>query len=210
MNGMIIDCHTHLAPPRPEAVVSASPAGFAPLAGQLYSLGIHPWRPEEATEENLSLLARLAETPEVVAVGEAGVDALRGGPMYRQMLTLRRQIAISESVGKPLVVHDVKAHDVVIGLRRDLRPRQPWILHGFRARPSVAQMMLRASGGFYFSFGPRFNAETLRAVPRDRVLAETDESAAGIEAVIAALSEALGEDARPTVAANAARVFGIR
>ena len=204
---MILDCHTHLAPPRPEAVVCASPAGFVPAGGQLYSLGIHPWRPEEATEENFGLLARLAGMPEVAAIGEAGVDQLRGGPMYRQMLAFRRQIEISEAAGKPLVVHDVKAHDSVAGLRRDYAPVQPWILHGFRAKPTVAKMMLQASDGFWFSFGEKFNPDALRAVPRERILAETDESALDIRQIIARLSEALGEALTETIAANPARVF---
>ena len=145
--------------------------------------------------------------PEVAAIGEAGVDQLRGGPMYRQMLAFRRQIEISEAAGKPLVVHDVKAHDSVAGLRRDYAPVQPWILHGFRAKPTVAKMMMQASDGFWFSFGEKFNPDALRAVPRERILAETDESALDIRQIIARLSEALGEDLTETIAANSARVF---
>lgn len=204
---MILDCHTHRIPPQPQAVICASPACFSPLAGQLYSLGIHPWNPGEATPENLDLLLTLARAPEVVAIGEAGVDALRGAPLYQQTLTFRRQIEISEQLEKPLVIHDVKAHDTVAGLRRDFRPRQPWILHGFRAKPSVVNMMLKASTDFYFSFGEKWNPDSLRAVPRDRLLAETDESALPIEEIIARISNILGEDLTSTISANTLRLF---
>lgn len=204
---MILDCHTHRMPPQPQAVICVSPAYFSPVAGQSYSLGIHPWNPEEATQENLDLLLTVARAPEVVAIGEAGVDALRGAPLYQQALTFRRQIEISEQLEKPLVIHDVKAHDTVAGLRRDFRPRQPWILHGFRAKPSVVEMMLKASPDFYFSFGEKWNPDSLRAVPRDRLLAETDESALPIEEIIARISNILGEDVTSTISANTLRLF---
>ena len=67
--------------------------------------------------------------------------------------------------------------------------------------------MLQASDGFWFSFGEKFNPDALRAVPRERILAETDESALDIRQIIARLSEALGEDLTETIAANSARVF---
>lgn len=204
---MILDCHTHRQPPQPQAVVCASPATFSPVPGQLYSLGIHPWNPEEATPENLDALLRLGKAPEVVAIGEAGVDTLRGAPLYRQTLDFRRQIEISEELAKPLVVHDVKAHDIVAGLRRDLRPKQPWIIHGFRGKPSVVEMMLKASADIYFSFGEHWNPDALRAVPRDRLLAETDESPLSIAEIIVRISACTGEEMTHVISANTLRLF---
>ena len=203
----VVDCHTHSAAPQPRAVVCVSPAGFDPMPGQLYSVGIHPWDPGEATEENFSRLEAAATLPQVVAVGEAGIDSLRGGPMFRQMLAFRRQIEISEKACKPLVIHDVRAHDTVAGLRRDYSPRQPWIIHGFRGKPSVVRMMTGASADIYFSFGEKFNPDTLRTVPPERVLAETDCSALSIEEIIASLSAAAGRDMLPVVEENTRRVF---
>ena len=51
---------------------------------------------------------------------------------------------------------------------------QPWIIHGFRGKKEVARSLL--DQGFYLSFGQKFQPETLRYVPEDRLLLETDES----------------------------------
>lgn len=192
---MILDCHTHRPAPQPDAVISLSPSAFSPFPGQLYSLGLHPWFPDSATDSAFARLRDLARRPDVVAIGEAGVDLLKAkegsAPLFRQTLDFRRHVEISEAVGKPLIVHCVKAFDIIAGLRADLKPRQPWILHGFRAKPSVVSMMMRSSADFYFSFGEHFNPDSLRAVEPSRLLAETDESPLPILQIIDRLSQSL-------------------
>ena len=64
--------------------------------------------------------------------------------------------------------------------------------------------------GFYISFGERFNADALRAVPLDRLLAETDESTMPIGQIISQLATALqmpSERLESIVAANLARAL---
>ena len=117
----------------------------------------------------------------------------------------KRHVELSESLRKPLVIHDVKGHDIIAGARRDLAPTQPWVIHGFRRKPEVAEMLLRA--GCYLSFGEQFNADTLRATPEDRILAETDESPLDITEVIASLSAAYGKDLTPTIAENTMKIL---
>lgn len=57
--------------------------------------------------------------------------------------------------------------------------------------------------------GEHFNPDTLAAVPRDRLLAETDESSRSIEEIIDAMSTVAGADLRPAVSGNASRVLGL-
>lgn len=188
----IIDIHTHHHAPAPEALISVSPKEFNPVEGQLYSVGIHPWTlPAGVTEDDWRLLEEVAVHPQVAAIGECGIDLPKGGPLFIQMQVFRRQAELAERVGKPLVIHCVKGQEVLIGIRKEMKPAQPWAIHGFRGKPTVAKMLLDA--GMWLSFGPMFNAETLRSVPADRVLAETDESDATIGEVIEALSSALGD-----------------
>lgn len=210
---MLLDIHTHHAAPYPEGVISAEPAaGFGPLDGQFYSLGLHPWH-SDAPEADaiLDSVQQLAGQPWVAAIGECGVDPNRGAPLYRQLLQFRRQVEISETAGKPLVIHAVKAADVIIGVHSDLAATRPWAIHGFRGKPTVAGMYLRA--GLWLSFGERFNPDALRAMPRDRILAETDDSALAIEQILATQAEALGIPAAEytaLIAANTARFLGLR
>ena len=198
---LCLDIHTHHHPPCPEAVVSAAPEGFNPLEGQWYSIGIHPWDTDtNVTPEQWEEFDRLAQLPCVVAIGECGIDKLKGGHLYKQMLVLKHQIDLSEKLGKPLIIHDVKAHDIIVGLKRDVTVTQKWLVHGFRGKPSVAKMLTDA--GIYLSFGEKFNPETPVTVPENMILAETDESDLSIRQIIAGLSENLGKDMTDTIAVN--------
>ncbi len=205
---MILDIHTHHPAPQPLAVIDASPRSEGVAVeiadGQLYSAGIHPYDTiSEIPDEMWQRLEELLRLPQVVAVGECGVDLSgRGGMMYRQLQIFRRQIEMSEALKKPMIVHCVKADDVICGLRRDLKPTQPWVIHGFRRKPGSASQLLRA--GCYLSYGAIFNEASLAETPPERILAETDESDKPIEKVILDLSIACGRNLREIIAENSA------
>ena len=176
------------------------------LDGQCYSAGIHPWDTvEQPDEEAFASLECLAARKEVVAIGECGVDLLKRGPLFRQLQILKRQIEISEKFRKPVIFHCVKGADILMGLKRDLNPRQPWIIHGFRGKPQLAAQLTEK--GFFLSFGEKFNADTVMAMPDDRILAETDESILSISEIIGALSVAANRDLLPSILANTASLL---
>lgn len=211
----ILDIHTHHSVPQPDGVVSLRVRlendSYMLDESQAYSVGIHPWDTESVDiESRFEVLDTLAEAPEVVAIGEAGIDLNVGGPLYRQLNVFRHNVELSERLAKPLVIHDVKAHDVIIGARRDLKPSQPWAIHGFRQNPRVLAMLLRA--GLYISFGPQFNAESLREMPAEFILAETDDSEFTIDQVIARLADTRNvspEEMTALIGANTARFLNL-
>lgn len=181
-----LDIHTHHPEPQPEAVIATTIDDFNPREGQFYSVGFHPWTTSEIpSPEQWTELERIASLPNVVAIGECGVDKIKGGPMYKQLIVFNRQIEISEKLKKPVIIHDVKAHDIITGLKRDLNPTQKWLIHGFRGKPTVAKMMINS--GIYLSFGAQFNADSLPFVPKNMILAETDDAPVSIQEVIANL-----------------------
>ncbi len=189
----ILDIHTHHPAPCPGAVVCVTPEEFNPLEGQLYSVGIHPWSTlDDISEDTWAQLEQAAAHPQVVAIGECGIDLVKGGPLYRQMQVMKRQIELSESLGKPLVVHCVHAHDIIIGLKKDLQPVQNWAVHGFRGKPTVAKML--TDKGIWLSFGDKYNDSSVREVPAGMLLAETDESDLPISDIITRLSVLVGRD----------------
>lgn len=203
---MILDIHTHRTAPYPEGIVNANLHDFTPLEGQYYSVGIHPWDTvEEVTPEMIERVGELARRPEVLAIGECGVDGTKGAPMFRQLQIFKSQVEISEAVGKPMILHAVKSTDIIMGLKRDLNPTQQWVIHGFRGKPQTAQMLLKA--GILLSFGPKFNAETVAVMPEGTILAETDDSIETIEQVIASLSEAANRDLTPEIKDATGRVL---
>ena len=188
-----LDIHTHHVPPQPQGVISATIGAFAPDGSQWYSIGIHPWTTGTMpSSEDWKELERLASFPSVVAIGECGIDKLKGGPLFKQLIVMKKQIELSEKLKKPLIVHDVKAHDVIVGLKREMPVTQKWVVHGFRGKPTVAKMLTDA--GIYLSFGEKFNPSTPLAVPEKLILAETDESPLTIEEIISGLSVNMGRD----------------
>lgn len=204
---MILDCHTHHTAPQPNAVISTSPIGFVPDDSQRWSVGLHPWdlglfcgSDMRIKDECRAELVSAAASPCVAAIGECGIDIPKGGLLAEQMLAFRMQALLAERLKKPLIIHCVKAQDIIIGMKRDLNPDMPWIIHGFRGKPTVAEMLLKA--GFMLSFGEKFNPESLFITPPDRILAETDESELTIDEIISRLESAVGRPLRDDIIRN--------
>lgn len=204
---MLLDLHSHRPAPYPEGVISLGELGARLMEGQLYSAGIHPWdTATEVAQESWRRLEELAAMKQVVAIGECGVDLTKGAPMFRQLQVFRRQVELSEQVGKPLIIHCVKAADIILGLKRDLNPAQRWIIHGFRGKPELARQL--TDKGISLSFGEKFNPDTLLGMPGDMIFAETDESVLTIEEIIGSLSVAANRDLLPLIKGNIAALLG--
>lgn len=165
------DVHTHRADAGPDAIICLPRGADVPREGA-YSVGIHPWDAAEATEADRQWVERAAEMPQVVAIGETGLDALRGGPLDEQERMFVWHAELSERLGKPLIIHAVRTLERVMALRRRLRPAQPWVIHGFRGKPEMARQLVRA--GFDISLGEHYNPGVPEAVPADRLHRETD------------------------------------
>ncbi len=168
-----VDVHTHI--PAPGAIVNVTPFGNADpfMSGcDYYSIGIHPWLVDKSNDAVVERLRTLAADPRVVAIGEAGLDARRGADMSLQMPIFKMQAQLASQLDKPLIIHAVATFPLIISLKRDMQPHVPWIIHGFRGKPQLAQELLRH--GFYLSVGSRFNADALAIIPTNRLLHETD------------------------------------
>ena len=149
-------------------------------------------------------LVAAAANFDVVAVGECGIDMTKGPLLATQMLAFRRQALLAERLRKPLMIHSVKAHDLITGMKKDINPTMPWIIHGFRNKPTIAAIYLNA--GCYLSFGEKFSPEALMITPRDRILAETDESELSIGEIIGRLEMSAQEELKNTIIENS-RIF---
>ncbi len=167
------DIHTHNQNPPHQAVISIHP-GEEMRQGFFYSVGIHPWETNECNQETINLLRENALNPQVVAIGETGLDHLRGANVEKQTEIFIEHVKLSEKTCKPLILHVVKTFPEIIALKKRIKPSQPWIIHGFRGNPILAQELLRHD--FDLSLGEKFNPATLKVIPRDRLWVETDTS----------------------------------
>lgn len=165
------DIHTHNPEAGDDSIINLPL--HAPLPARGYSsVGIHPWDTATATADDMEEIERLAADPRVVAIGETGIDKLRGGDINRQIDILKRHIDLSERLGKPLILHIVRAFPEIIRLRMLLHPTQRWIIHGFRGKPELARELL--SHGFDLSLGEAYNTATAAIIPPDRLFHESD------------------------------------
>lgn len=176
----IYDVHTHDLRRKDFAVVSL-PLGAEIPAGGCYSVGIHPWDADKADEDSMRWLRESAADGRVVAIGETGFDALRGGDMGRQEKIFREHAALSRQYGKPMIIHNVRGTDRLVRIHRELKPAEPWIIHGFRGKPELARQLVRE--GFYLSVGEKFNPASVEVIPLEKLLIESDESVLAIEEI---------------------------
>ena len=160
-----------------------------PTAQGYYAFGIHPWFLEDV-EEQFLWLVKAVHHHRVLALGECGLDKLSKFPLELQIEVFRKCAELSEKISLPLIIHNVRCTDHLIEIKRDLKPSVPWIIHGFRGKLALANECLRH--GFYLSFGEKFQEDTLRNVPIERLLLETDESLLEIDDIYRHVAETRG------------------
>ena len=176
------------------------------------SIGIHPWQLNpDSFDKRLRALERSLADRRFVAIGEVGLDKLRSpaSPTF-QLEALERLALLAQAAKLPLIIHCVKAAGELMALHKRLRPSSPWVWHGFRGNPQLAEALLKQ--GFYLSFGPRFQTESLLITPPDRLLLETDDSLASPHALLknmAALRQVETEAFRLKINDNAQRILDI-
>lgn len=143
------------------------------------SVGIHPWSvSEDLFFEQLEILEYLAGDSRVKAIGEIGLDKLKGPDLKLQEDVFLKQIRVAEAVKKPIIVHCVKSFNELIAIKKVVRPKVPMIIHGFNRKVDLAKELTQK--GFYLSFGRALIEsdlvkEALRSIPLEQVFLETDD-----------------------------------
>jgi TatD DNase family protein len=203
---VLVDSHTHIDSVRfdadREAVIQAAlaggvtrmidpgcdlPSSRAALAlakaypGTIFAgVGVHPHEATKYTDEVERALCEMVQEPEVVAIGEFGLDYFRMlSPRDVQREVFCAHLRLARTYKLPCIIHVRDAHKDVMELLhahgRDLHG----VFHCFSGDVAQAEECL-AFEGFLLSFaGPltkQGNAlpDVARMVPLDRVLVETD------------------------------------
>jgi len=214
--------------PRTWPALAALVRAHACLRG---AFGIHPQIVPELGEGELAgdLAARIAEAArDAVAVGECGLDGGTADPELQERV-FRAHVRAARALGKPLVVHVLRAHDRTPQvLREEGAHTVGGILHSYSG--GAALVPVYRDLGMAFSFaGPvtypnaRKPVAAARAVPAELLLAETDapdqapaahrggrSEPAYLPDVIAGLAAARGQDlpaVTALVTANARRIL---
>ncbi len=205
----ILDIHTHIFPAVPESALYSLQYGQEPPSGCFCSAGLHPWFLEENATTGFGWLESVALNPSVLAIGEAGIDLLRGPSAEIQERVFTAQAELAERLRKPLIVHMVRGADRLLRIRKNLSPDMPWLVHGFRGGAALASQLM--DSGMALSFGRRFNAEALRYAGMANLLVETD-GQCDIDDVISVVAQSLevsADDVREAATHNVSRFLGI-
>jgi len=155
----------------------------ASTPGVRWAAGLHPWKAAHAdapahADEVAALAACFEGDAAACGVGETGLDAhfVPTQTLDRQALWLGVHLRLARDLGRPLVLHVVRAHGRALD---ELRPFAPicGMVHAFGGGPELAREYLRL--GLHLSFaGPFVRSKRARRaamiVPADRPLVETD------------------------------------
>jgi TatD DNase family protein len=127
-------------------------------------------------------LARIAEHPKVVAIGECGLDyhytfSSREG----QEASFRTHIEAARLTGLPVIVHSREAEQRTAEVMEEEAAKGPYrsVLHCFSSRRELAERGLAIGAYVSFSGIVTFKSaqeiqDVARAAPLDRILVETD------------------------------------
>ncbi len=153
-------------------------------SGSYFSSGIHPWKAGlQDAGKALHRLEELLQEPGMLAIGEAGLDKLKGPDLSMQQAVLEAQLHLARKYNKPVIVHCVKAHQEMttyLKTWKDIR----FIFHGFNQRLQLMEQLLNL--GAHLSFGEALlcensnAAKALQAMPAEQFFLETDEASCEI------------------------------
>lgn len=145
------------------------------------AVGLHPHDARVSTDALLADLERLARDPQVVAVGETGLDFhYDHSPREVQREVFRRFIDLAKRVKKPLIIHTREAPEDTLAILYEEGARDVGgIIHCFSEDPNFAKRALELN--FISSFSGIVTFKTATAVreaarvqPLDALLVETD------------------------------------
>ncbi len=143
------------------------------------SVGVHPNEEERSPDEEE--LLRWSDNPDVVAIGETGLDYFRSeGDLEWQRDRFRTHIRAARRAQKPLIIHSREAREDTLRIMEEEKADEAGgIMHCFVEDWETARRAIEL--GFHISFSGivTFNSarelrDVAKQVPDDRLLVETD------------------------------------
>ena len=207
---MFVDIHTHFDN---QSVIKIVSDNFEEKI--LATWGVHPWEVSrhfdwseaewrnplysDAFDKNGFLdctTLRSVPLEMTTAIGEVGLDKVHKETFEKQVEVFEEMIRLSESYGKPVIVHCVRAYSEIIEIRKRTKATMPWVIHGFNSSVETMRQLLKYN--MYISLGEVLYrnenqaVKILQTIPVDRLFLETDVSGRDIKDVYAKAAELMG------------------
>ena len=150
----------------------------------LAAVGFHPHEVSNIKKEDIASIAKIAQHPRVVAIGELGLDFYRNySPREAQLQVMKWQLELAVELSLPVIIHCRQAEEEMLKILRNWTKRSKGqnrgVIHCFNSDSNTAQQYLDMN--LYISFGAYIgypNAvgmhNVIGSIPLDRLLVETD------------------------------------
>jgi len=142
------------------------------------SAGIHPHDAKDAPDNYVERLYELLDHDKMVAVGEVGLDYFRNlSDRKTQLNVFRKQMAIAQDLGLPVIFHNREADADVVNILSDF-PNVIGVAHCFSSNIGTAKKFIDL--GYYISFSGNLTfknshlPDVASQLPLERLLVETD------------------------------------
>lgn len=140
------------------------------------AVGIHPENLESKT--TISEIRDLSRHEKCVAIGEIGLDYhYTSDNKEEQIQVFESQIILANKLNMPVIVHDRDAHADALEILKKHRPKG--VLHCFSGSAEMAREIIKL--GMYIGVGgvvtfknAKKMPDVINAIPKDRILLETD------------------------------------
>jgi len=164
--------------------------------GKFYSVGLHPWHVnEQSLYQDLEMVQKVSSHPQIIAIGEIGLDKSIKIPLEIQLEAFLKQIEIAKEVNKPMIIHCVRAYNEVFDLKIKAGHQKSWLIHWFNAGREMGLQLI--DKGFYLSFGHMLFQENSKAfkafqqIPLENIFFETDDAGYNIDEIYGRASQLL-------------------
>tara|TARA_Y100001949_G_C15933394_1_gene306710 strand:- start:159 stop:824 length:666 start_codon:yes stop_codon:yes gene_type:complete len=141
-----------------------------------FTIGMHPWWTEKPVSPTQKAeLITLLNQEKCLAMGEMGLDNLKGPDMNTQMDILRSLLTIAEEQQKPVIIHCVRAFDQFLKIKKEFPAIPNWCVHGYGRHSTLAKQLIEQ--GCYVSLMPSKDekyADWFEQLPLDHLFLETD------------------------------------
>lgn len=183
------DAHTHHE--KKDAIINLPADNIRMKNHYDYSIGLHPWSiPCDETEQK-TLLKNIfihAGNPSVIAVGETGLDHLKGPSVKVQKEIFLSHLKIAKEHKKPVIIHNVKADHEIFLILKQSSGIPAFMFHRFNGKQEQIRQFARFNT--YFSLAPdilknkkKFHDIVCTIAP-DKLLFESDDFETGFEETV--------------------------
>jgi TatD DNase family protein len=168
-----VDIHTHHFPKEDGVFLFNNRFGFDKeiYTSSYFSVGVNPWDADR--DINWNEFEKFLSHKNCLAVGECGLDRLKGPRITFQKNVFTKQLDLACQYNKPVIIHCVRAFDELIATCKPYKNKISMLIHGFNKSDDLALQL--AGHGFLISLNPSvFNKENFLKTGQIQFFLETD------------------------------------